>query len=196
LEKRPNGTSCAHARWKCSVGRYADAVQAAKLAITAQPLPESGHTALTRVYHAEGDRPAARAGFEQGRAALRAPSGVETTPWLQASVASSPSRHWVSSVVRQLQTAAAGEDTRALEVVASGISMEPSIRHGDKLLVSHDVELEAGRVVIARHRDVWIVKRLMLRDGVLVLRSDNADEEVELGDVEIKGVVVEIRRTI
>lgn len=101
-----------------------------------------------------------------------------------------------SSVVQQARTAVAGEATRAFEVVASGISMEPSIRHGDRLLVSHDVALAAGRIVVAIHSAAWIVKRLASRSGRLVLRSDNADEEVELAEVEVQGVVVELRRTV
>lgn len=56
--------------------------------------------------------------------------------------------------------------------------------------------LAAGRIVVAVHDDVWIVKRLAMRDGKLVLRSDNADEEVGIEDVEVKGVVVELRRMI
>ena len=74
--------------------------------------------------------------------------------------------------------------------------MEPSIHHGDQLFVSHEVTLAAGRIVVAVHDDVWIVKRLAMRDGKLVLRSDNADEEVGIEDVEVKGVVVELRRMI
>ncbi len=101
-----------------------------------------------------------------------------------------------SSVLRQAQTAVAGEDTTEFEVAALGISMEPSIRHGDKLLVSQDIQLEAGRVVVAVHNSAWIVKRLAMREGQLVLRSDNVDEEVPLSEVEIKGVVVELRRTL
>jgi DNA-binding SARP family transcriptional activator len=179
-----------------SVGRYPDAMQAANLAIAAEPLRESARATLIRVYQAEGKQQAAWEAFEQYRSALRAELDSEPTPALRALAAGSPQQPEASSVMRQVQTAAAGEETRAFEVVASGISMEPSIRHGDKLLVSQDIGLEAGRVVIATHQGVWIVKRLMLRDGVLVLRSDNADEEVALADVDVKGVVVEIRRTI
>ncbi len=98
--------------------------------------------------------------------------------------------------MRQARTALAGEETAAFEVVASGISMEPSIRHGDRLLVSKDVDLEPGRVVVATHAGVWIVKRLALREERLVLRSDNAEEEVGLSDVEIQGVVVELHRAL
>ena len=101
-----------------------------------------------------------------------------------------------SFAMRQARRAVAGEETRAFEVVASGISMEPSIRHGDRLLVSHEVALEAGRIVVATHDEVWIVKRLAMRDGALVLRSDNADEELALAAVDIQGVVVELSRTV
>lgn len=102
----------------------------------------------------------------------------------------------VSTALRMAQTALAGEETRAFEVVASGISMEPAIHHGDRLMVSGDVTLEPGRIVVAMHGDACIVKRLVARRGTLVLRSDNVDEEVELSEVAIQGVVVELRRTV
>lgn len=101
-----------------------------------------------------------------------------------------------SSVLRRAVTAVAGEETERFEVVASGISMEPTIRHGDTLFVSKSVELAPGRVVVAEHGDLWIVKRLANRDGKLVLRSDNVDEEVALADVTVQGVVVQLLRTI
>lgn len=41
-----------------------------------------------------------------------------------------------SSVMVQARTAVAGEETRGFEIFATGISMEPTIRHGDRLLVS------------------------------------------------------------
>jgi SOS-response transcriptional repressor LexA len=107
-----------------------------------------------------------------------------------------PALRRVSTALRMAQTALAGEETRAFEVVASGISMEPAIHHGDRLLVSGDVKLEPGRIVVAMHGDACIVKRLVARRGVLVLRSDNVDEEVELSEVTIQGVVVELRRTV
>lgn len=50
--------------------------------------------------------------------------------------------------------------------------------------------------MVAVHAGAWIVKRLTERDGRFVLRSDNADEEVELSDVEMQGIVVELRRAI
>jgi SOS-response transcriptional repressor LexA len=102
----------------------------------------------------------------------------------------------IPSVIQLAQTAVAGEETRAFEVVATGISMEPSIRHGDRLLVSHDIELAAGRIVVAIHNGAWIVKRLAIRDVDLVLRSDNANEEVEVANVQIQGIVVELNRTV
>lgn len=54
----------------------------------------------------------------------------------------------------------------------------------------------AGRIVIAVHNGTWIVKRLAIRDGALVLRSDNVEEGVVIADVELRGVVVELRRTL
>lgn len=179
-----------------SVGRFGSAAEAASLVITAEPFRESGHAALIRVQQAQGDYTAARSTFDRFRAALRAEMDIEPTAELKAMVTSPMPKAQRSSVIREAQTAAAGEETRAFEVAALGISMEPSIRHGDKLMVSEDVELQAGRIVVAVHNDFWIVKRLAIRDGQLVLRSDNADEEVAIRDVEIKGVVVELRRTL
>lgn len=101
-----------------------------------------------------------------------------------------------ASVVFRARTAAAGEDAVEFEVVASGISMEPTVRHGDLLLVSPSVALAAGRIVVAKHGETWLVKRLAERDGGLVLRSDNADEELDLDAVDIQGTVVELRRTL
>jgi hypothetical protein len=178
-----------------SVRRYADSAQAANLAIKAEPLRESGYAALIRIHQAQGNQTAVNTVFEQYRSLARTELSAEPTSELQTLVANLAPRE-ASSVIRQVRTAVAGEETRAFEVVALGISMEPSIRHGDKLLVSLGIQLEAGRVVVATHQDVWIVKRLMLRDGALVLRSDNADEEVAIADVDIKGVVLEIHRTI
>ena len=103
-----------------------------------------------------------------------------------------PAESWV---LRRAVTAMAGENPETFEVVASGISMEPTIRHGDTLFVSKEIELVAGRVVVAIHGELWIVKRLTMRDGKLVLRSDNVDEEVPLEDVTVQGVVVQIQRT-
>ncbi len=179
-----------------AVGRYEDAVQAAGRVIAAEPLRETAQAALIRAYQAEGDRISARAAFERYRTALRIDAATEPTPELHALLSAPPPSPDVPSVLREVQTAAAGEDTRAFEVVASGISMEPSIRHGDKLLVSQDIDLVAGRIVVAVHGGVWIVKRLAGREGALVLRSDNVDEEVALKDVEVKGIVVELRRTL
>jgi DNA-binding SARP family transcriptional activator len=178
-----------------SAERYADAIEALGVVLAADPVRETSYVALIQAHLAEGNRNAARLAFEQYSRALHAELGVTPSPQLSALLGAGDNRR-ESSVIRQVQTAAAGEGTTAFEVVATGISMEPSIRHGDKLLVSLDIAPQAGRVVVATHRDVWIVKRLVLRDGALVLRSDNVDEEVALADVEIKGVVVEIRRTI
>lgn len=98
--------------------------------------------------------------------------------------------------IRRARTALAGEATPPFEIVASGISMEPSIHHGDTLIVSKDVEPAPGRIVVAIHSEARIVKRLANRDGGLVLRSDNADEEVDVSAVAMQGVVVELRRTL
>lgn len=99
-------------------------------------------------------------------------------------------------MLRRARTAVAGEETEAFEVIASGISMEPSIQHGDTLLVSRHVVPAAGRIVVATHDGIWIVKRLALRNGELVLRSDNVDEEVPLSQVDVQGVVVQLHRNL
>lgn len=176
--------------------RYADAAEAAQHVITAEPLRESAYAALIRIQLAQGDPVGARVTFDRYKELLRSEMGAEPSPVLEALITNSLPASSRGFSIRQVKTALAGEATRDFEVVASGISMEPSIRHGDKLFVSPDVDLEAGRIVIATHRGAWIVKRLALRDGKLVLRSDNVDEEVPLSDVEVKGVVVELRRTV
>ena len=112
--------------------------------------------------------------------ARTSPSPSPTAPWL----------------LRCALTTAAGETSETFEVVASEISMEPTIHHGDTLFVSKDVELVAGRVVVAIRNDQWIVKRLASRDGALVLRSDDVEADVALEDVTVQGVVVQLQRTI
>lgn len=142
-----------------------------------------------------GSRPGAISEFETGKRVIL-PEFVLRVSEALGVAAPTLAFPGTSSAVREARTAVAGEETRAFEVVASGISMEPSIRHGDKLLVSHDVDLAAGRIVVAVHGDAWIVKRLATRNGSLVLRSDNVDEEVDLSEVQVQGVVVELRRTV
>lgn len=135
------------------------------------------------------------ADFEAGRAVvsdlvhrLGPALGVRTH------VASRP--EGAASVVLRAQTAVAGEVPVQFEVVASGISMEPTVRHGDLLLVTPGVALLAGRIVVAMHGPTWVVKRLAEKAGNLVLRSDNADEELALDQVVIQGTVVELRRAL
>lgn len=179
-----------------AAGRWGDAAEAAQHVIAAEPLRESAYAVMIRIQQAQGDPAGARVTFDLYRQLVRSELSIEPSPALEALIASPIPVTPHGSVIREVQTALAGEATRDFEVVASGISMEPSIRHGDKLFVSPDVDLEAGRIVIATHGGAWIVKRLALRDGKLVLRSDNVDEEVPLADVEVKGVVVELRRTV
>jgi len=130
-----------------------------------------------------------------------ADSGGDVTPspalkaLFEASEVPAPEQS-TGSVLRRARTAVAGEDTEAFEVIASGISMEPSIQHGDALLVSPQITLAAGRVVVAIHDGVWIVKRLALDKGELVLRSDNVEEDVPLSQVEVRGVVVQLQRNL
>lgn len=177
-------------------GRWGDAAEAAQHVIVAEPLRESAYAVMIGIQQAQGDPAGARITFDRYRQLVRSELNIEPSPALEALITSPIRLTPHDSAIREVQTALAGEATRDFEVVASGISMEPSIRHGDKLFVSPDVDLDAGRIVIATHRGAWIVKRLALRDGKLVLRSDNVDEEVPLADVEVKGVVVELRRTV
>ena len=142
-----------------------------------------------------GDRPGTISEFETGKRAIDPAFVLRVSTALDAPAPVTAFESG-SSAMRLARTAVAGEETRGFEVVASGISMEPSIRHGDRLLVSRDVTLEAGRVVVAIHAGAWIVKRLAMRAGELILRSDNADEELDLAAVQIQGVVVELNRTI
>jgi DNA-binding SARP family transcriptional activator len=182
-----------------AMGRFGEAVEAAIAAIDAEPLGESGYAALIRAYLAQGDRAAARrvlADYQRTSGADRdAPPPEQLNALFEASELTVPDQS-TESVLRRARTAVAGEETEAFEVIASGISMEPSIRHGDTLVVSQQVAPAAGRVVVAIHNGAWIVKRLALRDGELVLRSDNVDEEVPLNAVEMQGVVVQLHRNL
>ncbi|MDA0366003.1 MAG: helix-turn-helix domain-containing protein [Chloroflexi bacterium] len=131
--------------------------------------------------------------FETGRAIV---SDLVSTLAPFLGVAQSASEARPPSAVFRARTAAAGEDPVEFEVVASGTSMEPTVRHGDLLLVSPRVALDAGRIVVAKHGATWLVKRLAQKDDVLVLRSDNANEELALAEVDIQSTVVELRRTL
>ncbi len=65
-----------------AAGRYADATSAALAAVKAEPLRETAHAALIRVYLAEGNRAEALAAFEHYRAMLHAELGLDPTPQL------------------------------------------------------------------------------------------------------------------
>lgn len=177
------------------LGRFGLAIEAALAAIEAEPLRESSHSALIRVYVKEGDEQGASKAVARYRTILHDELNLVPSPSFERLFGddAQPGR---ASVLRRARTAVAGENTGEFEVVATGISMEPSIRHGDTLTVSKDVLPAPGRVVVATHNDVWIVKRIATRDGQLVLRSDNANEEVPIADVTIQGVVVQLQRTI
>lgn len=149
----------------------------------------------TEVARRIGARPKQISDFEAGRRALL-PDLMRLMRQAMGAVEPMPKIQETTTALQMAQTAVPGEETRAFEVVASGTTMEPAIHHGDRLVVSSDVELEAGRIVVAMHGDVRIVKRLVNREGVLVLRSDNVDEEVKLSDVSVQGVIVELRRTV
>jgi DNA-binding SARP family transcriptional activator len=69
-----------------AAGRYPDATSAALAAVKAEPLRETAHAALIRVYLAEGNRAEALAAYQQYRALLRTELGLEPTPLIQALV--------------------------------------------------------------------------------------------------------------
>ncbi len=62
-----------------AAGRFADATSAALAAVKAEPLRETAHVALIRVYLAEGNRAEALDAFEDYRAMLREELGLEPT---------------------------------------------------------------------------------------------------------------------
>ena len=65
---------------------YADATSAALAAVKAEPLRETSHAILIRVYLAEGNRAEALAAFERYRAMAQAELGLEPTPLIEAIV--------------------------------------------------------------------------------------------------------------
>ena len=65
-------------------GRYADATSAALAAVKAEPLRETAHAALIRVYLAEGNRAEALAAYEHYRGLLSFELGLEPTSLIQA----------------------------------------------------------------------------------------------------------------
>ena len=187
------------------LGRFEEASSAANAALDAEPLYEPAFSTLVNIAIAQGRHVEASAVVARYARVLLRDLGVENPPSLddlvnvlphtvpdQASDEPAP----MSNVLRKARTAVAGENTEALEVVATGLSMEPTIRHGDTLLYSAAIDPAPGRIAVAIHDGVWIVKRVALRDGELVLRSDNADEEVSLDLVTLRGVVVELHRSV
>lgn len=69
-----------------AVGRFGDAIQAARAAIKADPLRESAHATLIRAHLAEGNQSEALRAFETYRALLLEELGLEPTPLLRALV--------------------------------------------------------------------------------------------------------------
>jgi DNA-binding SARP family transcriptional activator len=69
-----------------SAGRYADATSAALAAVRAEPLRETAHAALIRVYLAEGNRAEALSAYENYREMLQNELGLEPTPLIQTLV--------------------------------------------------------------------------------------------------------------
>ena len=69
-----------------SAGRYGDATSAALAAVRAEPLRETAHAALIRVYLAEGNRAEALSAYDSYREMLQKELGLEPTPLIQALV--------------------------------------------------------------------------------------------------------------
>ncbi|MFC8506073.1 nickel-type superoxide dismutase maturation protease [Streptomyces sp. NPDC057411] len=72
----------------------------------------------------------------------------------------------------------------------TGVSMVPTLLHGDQLFVQYGARLRPGNVAVLRHplqQDLLIVKRLIeRRDGGWWVLGDNPDAE---GDSRVFGVV-------
>ncbi|MEU2115765.1 nickel-type superoxide dismutase maturation protease [Streptomyces sp. NPDC016459] len=72
----------------------------------------------------------------------------------------------------------------------TGVSMVPTLLHGDQLLVQYGARLRPGNVAVLRHplqQDLLIVKRLIeRRDGGWWVLGDNPDAE---GDSRVFGAV-------
>ena len=66
--------------------RFADATSAALAAVKAEPLRETAHCVLIKVYLAEGNQAEALSAYEHYRDLLRAQLGVEPTPLIQVLV--------------------------------------------------------------------------------------------------------------
>ncbi|HLF79747.1 MAG TPA: bacterial transcriptional activator domain-containing protein [Dehalococcoidia bacterium] len=69
-----------------AAGRFADATSAALAAAKSEPLRETAHAALIRVYLAEGNRAEALAAYQNYRELLHAALGLEPSPLLRALV--------------------------------------------------------------------------------------------------------------
>ncbi|MFF5785058.1 nickel-type superoxide dismutase maturation protease [Streptomyces sp. NPDC012693] len=86
------------------------------------------------------------------------------------------------------QGAEAGAPFGVAEV--TGVSMVPTLLHGDQLLVHYGARLRPGNVAVLRHplqQDLLIVKRLIeRRDGGWWVLGDNPDAE---GDSRVFGAV-------
>lgn len=75
-----------------AAGRWGEAAGAARAAVRAEPLRESGHAALIHVYLAEGNQSQAVREFASYRALLHAELGLEPTPRLRQLVQNLGSR--------------------------------------------------------------------------------------------------------
>jgi DNA-binding SARP family transcriptional activator len=67
-----------------AAGRFGDATSAALAAVKAEPLRETAHAALIRVYLAEGNRSEALNAYQHYRTLLHSELGLEPTPLIHA----------------------------------------------------------------------------------------------------------------
>lgn len=63
----------------------------------------------------------------------------------------------------------------AYVVEATGNSMEPSIKAGDKLLVDHDKEPKHGDIIVVHYNGEFLIKHFKPVNGTILLVSENMD---------------------
>lgn len=82
----------------------------------------------------------------------------------------------------------------AYVIEATGNSLEPSIKPGDKLLVDHDKEPKSGDIIVVHYNGEFLVKHFKPVNGTILLVSENMDfDPIIVNDndqFQILGVVV------
>ncbi|MEQ8747320.1 S24 family peptidase [Pyruvatibacter sp.] len=87
---------------------------------------------------------------------------------------------------------------RAMTLIAAGDSMEPTIRHGDLLLVDTGIEtvMDNAIYVLSLHGAVLLKRVQRLIDGTVLVKSDNslyAEERIGAADADQLHVVGRVR---